>query len=94
MPESEEFWDFYWEMRLQELQNLGKREAILTASRLIRRLAEMPGQAVRLLELGCGEAQIIGALVEGHAQVRDIQRSVGIDYTRARSRSAAGVTRR
>jgi hypothetical protein len=80
MPESEEFWDFYWEMRLQELQNLGKREAILTASRLIRRLTEKPGQAVRLLELGCGEAQIIGALVEGHAQVREIQRSVGIDY--------------
>ena len=40
----------------------------------------MTDQAVRLLELGCGEAQIIGALVEGHAQVRDIQRSVGIDY--------------
>ncbi len=80
MPESEEFWDFYWEMRLQELQNLGKREAILTASRLIRRLAETPGEAVRLLELGCGEAQIIGALVEGHSQVKDIQRSVGIDY--------------
>ncbi len=80
MGESDTFWDFYWEMRLEGLQNLGKREAVLTASRLIRRMAQRPGQRVRLLELGCGEAQIIGALVEGHAQVAGMDQSVGIDY--------------
>jgi SAM-dependent methyltransferase len=80
MPETEAFWDFYWEVRLQELQNLGKKAAILAASRLIRKLAGQPDQPVRLLELGCGEGQIIGALVEGHAQVRSIDRSVGVDY--------------
>jgi hypothetical protein len=80
MPESDQFWDFYWEMRLEGLQNLGKREAILTGSRLIRRMAQQPGQPVRLLELGCGEAQIIGALVEGHSQVIGINQSIGIDY--------------
>jgi hypothetical protein len=80
MPESDGFWDFYWEMRLQELQNLGKRAAILTASKLIRRLSERTGQIVRLLELGCGEAQIIGALVEAHSQVPGINASVGVDY--------------
>ncbi len=80
MPESEAFWDFYWEVRLEELQNLGKKAAILAASRLIRKLDEKPGQPVRLLELGCGEGQIIGALVEGHAQARSIDRSVGVDY--------------
>ncbi|MDO8970808.1 MAG: methyltransferase domain-containing protein, partial [Saprospiraceae bacterium] len=80
MPESDGFWDFYWEMRLQELQNLGKRAAILAASRLIRRLFEHSGQMVRLLELGCGEGQIIGALVEGHNQVPGIGSSVGVDY--------------
>ena len=82
MPETEAFWDFYWEVRLQELQNLGKKAAILAASRLIRQLAAQPDQPVRLLELGCGEGQIIGALVEGHAQVRSIDRSVGVDYIR------------
>ena len=80
MPESEAFWDFYWEVRLQELQNLGKRAAILAASRLVRQLAARPDQAVRLLELGCGEGQIIGSLVEGHSAVRGIDRSVGVDY--------------
>lgn len=80
MPETDGFWDFYWEVRLKEL-NLGKREAILAASKLIRKLtAEQPNRAVRLLEFGCGEGQIIGALVEAHAQIRAIQTSVGIDY--------------
>jgi SAM-dependent methyltransferase len=80
MPESEQFWELYWEMRLSALQNLGKRHAILAASRLIRKMAERPGRMARLLELGCGEGQIIGALVEGHAQVPGINQSVGIDY--------------
>lgn len=80
MAESDEFWNFYWEMRLQALQNLGKRAAILAASRLIRRLAQQPGQRVRLLELGSGEAQILGALTEGHAQVPGMGTSCGVDY--------------
>jgi SAM-dependent methyltransferase len=81
MPESDEFWEFYWDMRLQELEDLGKREAILAISKLIRRLSERPDQPVRLLELGCGEGQIIGPLVEAHTQVRSIQGSCGVDYS-------------
>jgi len=83
VTESSDFWDFYWEMRLQPLQNLGKRAAILAASRLIRQMSQPPGRPVRLLELGCGEGQIIGALVDGHAQVTAIQESVGVDYLAA-----------
>jgi SAM-dependent methyltransferase len=84
MTESSEFWDFYWEMRLQSLQNLGKKAAILAASRLIRKmLVQAPGKPVRLLELGCGEGQIIGALVDGHAQAPAISSSVGVDYIAA-----------
>ncbi len=78
--ENDAFWDFYWEMRLQAMETLGKREAILTGSRLIRRLAETaPGRA-RMLEFGCGEGQIIGNLAEAHAQVRGTSESAGIDY--------------
>lgn len=80
MTESNDFWDLYWEVRLREMQDLGKREAILATSHLIRRLAEQPAQPVRLLELGCGEGQIIGALVDGHTQVHSINASLGIDY--------------
>jgi SAM-dependent methyltransferase len=78
MPESEELWDFYWEVRLQALEDLGKREAILATSRLVRSLTEEPGKSVRLLELGCGEGQVIGALVEAHASVGT---SCGVDYS-------------
>jgi len=78
MPESDELWDFYWEVRLQALEDLGKREAILAASKLTRILAEAPGKSVRLLELGCGEGQVIGALVEAHASVSG---SCGVDYS-------------
>jgi hypothetical protein len=81
MSESDAFWDFYWEVRLQEMDDLGKREAILATSKLIRVLAERPGQPVRLLELGCGEGQIIGPLVDAHNQVRSIQTSRGVDYS-------------
>lgn len=81
MPESDEFWEVYWDMRLQELEDLGKREAILAVSKLIRRLAERPDRPVRLLELGCGEGQIIGPLVEAHAQVHSIHASCGVDYS-------------
>ena len=81
MQESDEFWDFYWEVRLQDMEDLGKREAILAISKLIRRLSVNPDQGVRLLELGCGEGQIIGALVEAHAQVPSINASQGVDYS-------------
>ncbi|MBN1373598.1 MAG: methyltransferase domain-containing protein [Anaerolineaceae bacterium] len=81
MAESEQFWEMLWESRLQELRNLGKREAILGISRLIRRLTDSnPQRSLRLLELGCGEAQIIGPLVENHARVPGIENSLGVDY--------------
>jgi hypothetical protein len=80
MSENNQFWDFYWEVRLRDIEDLGKREAILAVSQLIRRLAEQPDQPVRLLELGCGEGQIIGPLVQAHAQVRSIDASLGVDY--------------
>ena len=81
MPESNEFWDFYWEVRLQELEDMGKREAILAVSKLVSTLAQQPGQPVHLLELGCGEGQIIGARVDAHAQVNSINASCGVDYS-------------
>ena len=68
MPNNNAMWDLYWELRLSALEDLGKREAILEASRLIRTREEAPGKSARLLELGCGEGQIIGALVEAHAR--------------------------
>ncbi len=69
------FWDFYWETRLQYLQGQGKGQVILQASRLLRQ----PGHAMRILEAGCGEAQIIGALVDAHGSPSGEQASVGID---------------
>jgi hypothetical protein len=39
MQEENDFWDFYWETRLLPMENLGKRAAILAASRLMRFLA-------------------------------------------------------
>lgn len=83
MPDSAEFWDFYWEVQLQEMEDLGKREAILATSRLVRSLSEHPAQPVRLLELGCGEGQILGSLVAAHSQVPGIFNSCGIDYSAA-----------
>ncbi len=81
MTESDQFWEMLWEARLHELRNLGKREAILGISRLIRRLTDdKPDRSLRLLELGCGEAQIIGPLVENHARVPGIETSLGVDY--------------
>lgn len=76
------WWDFYWEVRLQPLEDLGKREIILAVSKLVRQLAEQPAQSVRLLELGCGEGQIIGALFDAHSQARSINDSCGVDYSR------------
>lgn len=75
----DELWDLYWESRLIPLQNLGKQSAILAASRLIRQRTrdDLP---VRLLELGCGEGQIIGNLHEAHSGARAIADSLGVDY--------------
>jgi SAM-dependent methyltransferase len=80
MSDDDGFWNFYWETRLLEMENLGKRAAILAVSGLIRRLAPQVNHPLRLLELGCGEGQVIGALLDAHSQVCDIQASVGVDY--------------
>jgi SAM-dependent methyltransferase len=80
MFENEDFWDFYWETRLLPMENLGKQAAILAASKLIRRMAQSSSHPLRLLELGCGEGQIIGALLDAHTQLCATQTSVGIDY--------------
>jgi SAM-dependent methyltransferase len=80
MPENDAFWDFYWETRLLPMENLGKRAAILAASRLIRQMAQQVNHPLRLFEAGCGEGQIIGSLLDAHAQVCAVNPSVGIDY--------------
>jgi len=80
MAENDDFWDFYWEMRLLPMENLGKRAAILAASRLIRLLAQQANSPLRLLELGCGEGQVIGTLLDAHFQLCGAQSSVGVDY--------------
>ena len=80
MSENDDFWDFYWEVRLQPMENLGKRAAILAASRRIRLLAQQIDHPLRLLELGCGEGQVIGTLLDAHFQLCANQTSVGVDY--------------
>lgn len=72
---TDSFWDFYWETRLQYLQGQGKGEVILQASSLIRD-ATLP---TRILEAGCGEGQIIGALVDAHGSPAGKHPSIGID---------------
>ncbi len=62
------------------MESLGKCEAILAASQLIRRLALESERPLRLLELGCGEGQVLGTLADAHAGVIDLRRSVGVDY--------------
>jgi SAM-dependent methyltransferase len=80
VPENDDFWDFYWETRLLPMENLGKREAIQAASKLIRLLVQRGTHPVRLLELGCGEGAIIGTLLDAHHQVCSSQASLGVDY--------------
>lgn len=80
MPENDRFWEFYWELHLQPMENLGKREAILAGSQLIRQLSPKIHRPLRLLELGCGEGQILGTLVEAHAQLCDSRTATGVDY--------------
>ncbi|MCL4562103.1 MAG: class I SAM-dependent methyltransferase [Chloroflexi bacterium] len=82
MAETDEFWDFFWETRLLPMETLGKREAILAASRMIRSLAQKTARPLRILELGCGEGQIMGTLLDAHAQLCDVHASVGIDVDR------------
>jgi SAM-dependent methyltransferase len=72
---NDQFWNFYWETRLQYLQGQGKGEVIEKASQLIR----TANQPFRFLEAGCGEAQIIGSLVEAHGNPGGELASVGID---------------
>ncbi|MCC6148581.1 MAG: class I SAM-dependent methyltransferase [Anaerolineaceae bacterium] len=90
MPENDGFWNFYWEVALQPMENLGKREAVLAGSQLIRRIAQQTGRPVRVLEPGCGEGQIVGTLVSRHSQICDSKVVAGIDcnpraLTRCRS---------
>jgi SAM-dependent methyltransferase len=80
LPENNDFWDFYWKNRLLPMENLGKRAAILAASRLIRLLASQADHPLRLLELGCGEGQVIGTLLDAHFRLCAHQTSVGVDY--------------
>ncbi len=80
MQEDTGFWDFYWETRLQPMENLGKREAILAASGLIQQLSRQYGRPLRVLEPGCGEGQVVGTLVDGLAPYCAAQDVVGIDY--------------
>ena len=80
MLENDEFWDFYWEIRLQAMENLGKREAVLAASRLVRQISRQSEQPVRILELGCGEGQVVGTLIDAHASLCASQIVVGVDY--------------
>jgi hypothetical protein len=80
MSENNDIWEFYWETRLQPMENLGKRAAILAASELIRFMAQQIDRPLRLLELGCGEGQIIGTLTDAHFQLCATHSSVGVDY--------------
>lgn len=80
MSENDEFWNFYWEIALRSMENMGKREAVLAASQLIRKLWQQTGQPVRLLELGCGEGQIVGTLLNSHAQYCANNLIVGVDH--------------
>lgn len=74
------FWELYWQVRLRELEDMGKCEALLAASKLIRDL-DAQGQPSRLLELGCGRGQIIGALVNAHSTLPEVDASVGVDLS-------------
>jgi len=80
MQENDAFWDFYWETRLQPMENLGKQAAILAASKLMREIAPKLDHPLRLLEPGCGEGQVIGTLLDAHSSLCDLQSSAGVDY--------------
>jgi SAM-dependent methyltransferase len=86
--DNSEYWDLFWDERLEALQNLGKREAILAISSLMRRLERETGRPLHLLEPGCGEGQIIGNLVEGHAALVKPAACVGVDYLAGSVRTA------
>ncbi len=82
MIEPDDIWDLYWESRLAPWDTLGKSAAIRAASKEVRRLAQQAGRPLRLLELGCGEGQIIGTLLDAHADLCNRGASVGIDLNR------------
>ena len=77
------FWELYWQVRLQDIEDMGKCEAVLAASHLIRDL-DAHGHPARLLELGCGAGQIIGALMDAHAELHGMNASVGVDHCASR----------
>lgn len=70
------FWDFYWETRLDFLQGQGKGYAIRAASKLLQ---SVPVPAATILELGCGEGQILGSLVQAHPEKIQVSSSIGVD---------------
>ena len=76
----DDFWDLFWEARLRSMENQGKQVAIHAASRLIRTLSQKMDHPIRLLELGCGEGQVIGELMKAHSQLLDRTASLGVDY--------------
>jgi SAM-dependent methyltransferase len=78
--DSSDFWELFWETRLRALENQGKREAILAVSRLLRGRFRQTGKPARVLELGCGEGQIVGALLDAHADLCDRSKVAGLDY--------------
>lgn len=80
MQDSDSFWDFYWDTRLREMETLGKREAILAGSGLVRRLSRELGRPLRMIEPGCGEGQVVGALLDAHSQHIQGRVPVGVDY--------------
>ena len=43
-------------------------------------MSARPEQKIRLLELGCGEGQILGSLSAAHFEVNGISNSIGVDY--------------
>lgn len=75
-----DYWDLFWETRLHSMENQGKQAAIQAASRLIRNLSQQMDHPIRLLELGCGEGQVIGELMKAHSQLVDRNASLGVDY--------------
>lgn len=68
---------------MKDLENQGKREAVLVVSALIRENAARPGGSARILDVGCGEGQLLAALVDGHPSTPGITASAGLDYQMA-----------
>lgn len=83
---NDSFWDFYWESHLAFLQGQGKGFAIQSASQILRGSTK----PARILELGCGEGQILGSLLQAHPEKIQVSSSMGVD----RDDDALGKARR